>query len=88
MMMNSAWSLMAISEQMSTVTMCTKNEVWSSKNEATMMGTSPKGITYNMLYLNLTHRKATMTKTVMNAMRNTMRRMLEKTLLRCSFMKK
>ena len=86
-MMNSAWWLDAMSEQMSTVTMCTKNEVWSSKNDDTMMGTRAKGITYSRAYLNLTHRNTAMTNKVMNEMRNTILRRLANTCLRICFMK-
>ena len=73
---------------MSTVTMCTKNDVWSSKNDDTMMGTSAKGMTYSRLYLNFTSRNTAMTNTVMNVIRNTMRRRLSNTCLRSMRMKK
>ena len=68
--------------------MWTKNEVWSSKNDDTMMGTRANGMTYSRLYLNLTNRNTAMTNIVMSVMRNTMRRRLANTFLRSNLMKK
>ena len=53
-----------------------------------MMGTSAKGMTYSRLYLNFTSRNTAMTNTVMNVIRNTMRRRLSNTCLRSMRMKK
>ena len=75
-MINSAWWLLATREQISTVTMCTKNDVWSSKNDDTMMGTSANGMTYRNQYLKRMQSRTAIVNTVIRVIRNTMRRRL------------